>query len=130
MYLLHRVSLQGLFHRVDGWGESRQVVDVSALFAEEVGMGLGQGVVAGVPLVDGERLDSTVVAQQPERVVDRGFGQGRYRLGQSLINLIHSGVGVVFHQVAHDSYTLKRRLDLVSLQAVDYIHAGLYLPFL
>ena len=62
VYLLHRVSLQGLFHRVDGWGESRQVVDVSALFAEEVGMGLGQGVVAGVPLVDGERLDSTVVA--------------------------------------------------------------------
>lgn len=52
-----------------------QIVDFPAPLAHEVGVGHHVGVIAGVALIDGQRADGSLLAEQLQRVVDGGLRQ-------------------------------------------------------
>ena len=122
VYLLDGVTLHDSLFDLGVVGHGRYVINAATPLAEEMAVRLGNGVVAGVALVDGEGGGCTVIAQELERIIYRGLRQGGYAMNQGLIDFIHRGVGVMFHQVAHDGNALKRRLNVVLLQASDDIH--------
>ncbi len=118
----------GLFH-LSSIRNGRHVVDATTLLAEEMPVGLGHCIVAGITFVDGECCGCTMVTQELEGVVDRRLRERGDTLGQGLIYLIHRRVGVMFHQVAHDGNALERWLDVVLLQTIDYIHRYINFQF-
>ena len=60
-------------------GGKGQVIDLSALAAEEVGVGLGAGIVTSEPLVNAQHPHGTLVGKQLQRVIDRSLGECRHR---------------------------------------------------
>lgn len=99
------VGLVAVFH----------VIDFPAAFAEEMGVRFPVGIVACILFVNRQRLDRSLFAEQPQRVVDRGLGEGRNGRRECGVDVIHRRMGTMLHQVVHDGYPLDRQLDVVFL---------------
>lgn len=122
LYFLYFASFQlfrpaGEALRVDGY-----VVNVGALLAEEMGVGLHLGIEAGVSLVNGQKLCHAFLHEKFQGVVHRGSRQSRHLRGELRVDFFRSGVRGVFHQIVHQDDPLLGRLYLVLDQTTIRVH--------
>ena len=117
VYFLDLVAITLHFARMGVAFRGGEVVYPSTAFAEEMRMGRGDCIVAGVSPVDGQGLYRSVFAQEFQGVVHRCLGERGDGGRKSQVNLVHRGMRAMRHQILHYGYPLQGWLDVVALQS-------------
>ena len=97
----------------------RDVEHPPASGTQEMRMSRCVSIKAHIALVDGQLDGRSLLGEQFERVVHRGFGEGGHIGQERTVYLVNGGMGVVLHQIIHDGQSLHRGLHTVLGQIAE-----------